>query len=115
MKRKQNRGKIKTYSFISVKRESNNVKIVKITELVCEYLEFPYFGYNRRIRTTSEKRSWFNYMDELKDNGLVLHKNRRTFNNIPNAWDDFKNATNSHNVRDWKKHYKCKKQWMKNL
>lgn len=67
------------------------------------------------FKVHGERKSWDDYMEQLKENDLVLHSRRRCPANIPDAWDDYDNASKQHHHRCWKTRTKCKKQWMKNL
>lgn len=104
--------KVKYYAFSSIFSSIYKYK-------VCIYTGFKHemdFGaYWKYPKTTNERRQWYNYMDELKDNGLVLHKNRRSEKTLPNAWDDYFVSFLDEHEKSWKSHTKCKKQWMKNL
>lgn len=79
------------------------------------YRKFISDRYYRHFRCAhAEKKAWCNYIFELKDNSLPLNSMRRS--KPPNDWDIEKySSAKLEHPRSWKCHYKCKKQWMKNL
>lgn len=83
------------------------------TQYFYQYRQFPYYKYHRSFRSTAnERKQWYDYTDQLDPKYI---KRRRCPSNIPNAWDDYQNSAKKQNPHSWKCHYKCRKQWMKNL
>lgn len=79
------------------------------------YSQFVFNNYHRRFRTsTQELRQWYKYIYEFSQINYAFSR-RRCPSSIPNAWDDYYASAKCHHPHSWKAHYKCPKQWMKNL
>lgn len=88
------------------------------------YINYYHAGYStttrygkwfRKVRTYQEKRKWFDYCDQLNEVDLKPRRRKRSANMLTDSWDDFPNSVSLEHERSWKKHTKCRKQWMKNL
>ncbi len=77
-------------------------------------LDYHFYSYFRKIRTTQERREWFRTKDAMKQVGLV-NRNRRSYATLPCNYEDIQNVSACHHRLSWKAHTKCKKAWMKNL
>jgi len=72
--------------------------------------EFVTGGWYRSFNTMQERRR--NAAD-VADWGAEIVRGRRRGRNLPDAWDDYQNAT-CHSVNSWKTHSKRRHQWKPN-
>ena len=71
-------------------------------------MEMRWAGGHRSIATVSEKRAWYDSIDQG-----VHPRPRRSPPNLADSWDDISNSR--YYATSWKDNHRCRKQWMKTL
>lgn len=63
----------------------------------------------RKIKTQQERKMWYAHLEDEKEYGHKLARQRRSANALPDSWEEF--IKEKMRIRSWKR-TKKRKQWM---